>query len=114
MSQAFDSLNQNKLLNDLGNTITPDELHIGSKLLQVSLSVKVDNVLSQEFQTDTGAPQYLAKALEPVNNKNQLPDHPYAPHQITTTVNDHLSEHNYVLIPQTDQLGIARICRRQT
>ena len=87
MSKIFDSLNRNNLLNYLRNTTSSDELHIVSKLFQVSLSVKIDKTLIQEFQTDTGAPQgdyvsvnqftyYLAKALEPVNNKNQSPDHP--------------------------------------
>ena len=36
----------------------------------------------------------------------QLPDHPYAMHQIPATVSDHLTEHNSSSIPQTNQIDI--------
>ena len=37
-SKAFDCINRNKPIEDLQNTIEADELHIISKLLNVSLS----------------------------------------------------------------------------
>ena len=88
MSKAFDSINRNQLIEDLRNTIETDELHIISTLLNVSLSVRCENTLSEVFETDTGAPQgdcasalqftyHLAKTLEPARS-NQLADHSYA------------------------------------
>ena len=85
MSKAFDSINRNQLNKDLRNTAETDELHIISTLLNVSLSVRCENTLSEVFETDTGAPQgdctsalqftyYLAKMLEPAK-PNQLTDH---------------------------------------
>ena len=57
MSKTFDCINRNKLIEDLQNTIEADELHIISTLVNVSLSVRCGNALSEVFETDTGAPQ---------------------------------------------------------
>ena len=57
-----------------------------STLLNVSLSVRCENTLSEVFEIDTGAPQgdcasalqftyYFAKTLE-LPRSNQLEDHP--------------------------------------
>ena len=88
MSKAFNSINRNQLLEDLCNTIETDELHIISTLLNVSLSIRCENALSNVVETDTGAPQgdcasalqftyYLAKTPGP-SRSNQLADHPYS------------------------------------
>ena len=116
MSKAFDSLNRNILLQDLQNTIEPDELHIISVLLNVSLAVRCQKTMSKSFETDTGAPQgdcvsaneftyYLAKALSPIKS-NQLADHPYADHRIISSVADHLAEHNYSTITLKNHIDI--------
>ena len=57
MSKVFDSINRNQLIEDLRNTIETNELHIISTLLNVSLSVRCENTLSEVLKTDTGAPQ---------------------------------------------------------
>ena len=79
MSKAFDWINRNKPIEDLRNTIKADELHIISKLLNVSFSMTCENALSEVFKTDTGAPQrdftstpeftyYLTKTLDPAKS----------------------------------------------
>ena len=57
MSKAFNSINRNQLIEDLRSTIETDELHIISTFLNVSLSVRCENTLSEVFETNTGAPQ---------------------------------------------------------
>ena len=46
MSKTLDCINRNKQVEDLGNTMVADKLNIISKLLNVSLSVRCENVLS--------------------------------------------------------------------
>ena len=116
MSKAFDIINRNHLIEDLQNTIETDELHTISTLLNVSLSVRCENTLSEEFETGTGAPQgdgasalqftnYLAKTVEPARS-NQLADHPYPEQNIRPSIPDHITEHNYCVITQKDQIHI--------
>ena len=116
MNKAFDSINRNQLIEDFCNTIETDELRIISTLLNVSLSVRCENTLSGVFQTDTGAPQggcasalqftyYLAKTLEPARS-SQLADHPYAEQNVRSSIPDHITEHNYCVITQKDQIDI--------
>ena len=116
MSKAFKSINRNQLLEDLRNTIETDELYIISTLLNVSLSIRCENTLSNVFETDIGAPQgdcasalqftyYLAKTLEPARS-NQLADHPHAEQNIGSSIPDHVIEHNYCVITQKDQIDI--------
>ena len=87
MGKAFDCIKTNKLIENLRSTIEADQLHIISKLLNVSLSVRCENSLSEVFETNTGTPQgdcasaleftyYLAKTLDPIKS-NQLLDHSY-------------------------------------
>ena len=57
MSKAFDSINRNQLIEDLCNTIETNELYITSTLLNVSLSIRCENPLSEVLKTGTGAPQ---------------------------------------------------------
>ena len=116
MRKAFDSINRNQLTEDLCNTIETNELHIISTLLNVSLSVRCENTLSEVFKTDTGGPQgdcasalqftyYLAKTLEPAIS-NQLADHLHAEQNARSSIPDHITEHNYCGITQKDQIGI--------
>ena len=49
MSKAFDGININQLIEDLGNTIETDELHIIVTLLNVSLYGRFENTLSKVF-----------------------------------------------------------------
>ena len=75
MSQAFDSIQRNTLIEDLKNVLNQDELHLIRILLDVKIAVKCGNCKSRLFSTDRGAPQgdcasaseftfYLAKSLE--------------------------------------------------
>ena len=116
MSKAFDSINSNQLIEDLRNTIKTDELHIISTLLNVSLPVRCENTLSKVLETDTGAPQgdcasalqftySFAKMLEPARS-NQLADHPYVEQNVRSSIPDHITEHNYCVITQKDQINI--------
>ena len=110
VSKAFDSINRNQLIEDLRNTIETDELHIISTLLNVSLSVRCENTLSEVFETDTCAPQgdcpsalqltyYLAKMLEPATS-NQLADHPYAEQKVRSSIPDHITDITTASLPR--------------
>ena len=46
MSKTLDCINRNKQVEDLGNAMVADKLNIISRLLNVSLSVRCENVLS--------------------------------------------------------------------
>ena len=116
MSKAFDSINRNQLTEDLRDTNETNELHIISTLVNVSLSIRCENTVSEAFETNTGTPQgncasalqftyYLAKTLEPAGS-NQLADHPYAERNIRSSIPDHITEHNYCAITQKDQIDI--------
>ena len=116
MSKASDSINRNQLTEDLCNTIETNELHITSTLLNVSLSVRCENTLSEVFETNTDAPPgdcasalqftyYLAKTLEPARS-NQLADHPYAEQNVRSSVPEHITKFNYCLITKKDQTDI--------
>ena len=108
MSKAFDSIDRDRkqLLEDLNEIIDKDELQIIQLLLNVKLSVRCGNELSEPFQTDTGAPQgdccsateftfYLAKTLElHYNRKAQIAEHDYAL-QSTFSQPNHMTEHDY-------------------
>ena len=50
MSRASDSINRNQFIEDLRNTTETEEPHIFSTLLNVSLSVRCENTLSEVFQ----------------------------------------------------------------
>ena len=115
-SKGFNSINRNQLIEDLRSTIETDELHIISTLLNVALSVKCENTLSKVFETETGGPQgdcasalyftyYLDKILKPARS-NQLADHPYAEQNVTSNIPNHITEHNYCVINQEDQINI--------
>ena len=115
-SKGFHSINRNQLIEDLQNTIETDELHIISTLLNVSLSVRCENTLSKVFETDAGAPQrdcasalqftyYLAKTLEPARS-DQLADHPHAEQNVRSSIPDYITEYNYCIITQKDQIDI--------
>ena len=116
MSKAFDNINRNQLIEDLRNTIETDELHIISTLLNVSLSIRYENILSKVFEIDTGAPQgdcasalqftyCIAKTLEPARS-NQLADRPYAEQNVRSSIPDHITEHNHCIITRKDQIDI--------
>ena len=65
MSQAFNCINKNKLIEDLWNTLEAYELHITSKLVNISLCQRCENTISEVFETDTRTPQRdCANALE--------------------------------------------------
>ena len=56
-SKTYDCINRNKLIEDLRITIETEELHRAtyhSKLVDVSLSVRCGNTLSEVFERDTG------------------------------------------------------------
>jgi len=55
MSKAFNSVDRKTLVNNLRNTIEANELHIIASLMNVTLLC--GNTLSDEFKTNTGAPQ---------------------------------------------------------
>ncbi len=111
MSKAFDSIKRKYLIDLLQNTINTDELFIVKKMLEVSLSVRCGDFLSDPFQTDTGTPQgdcasansftfYLAKALE-----NQLPTlHVHQNH--LNAIPDHLTELSYSIQTQIEHINI--------
>ena len=116
LSKAFDSINRNQLIEDLQSTIETNELHIISKLLNISLSTRCENTLSKVFETNTAAPQgdcasalqysyYLAKTLEPARS-NQLADHSYVEQNVGSSISDHITERNYRVIIQKDQIDI--------
>ena len=116
MSKAFDWINRNKPIEDLRNTIKADELHIISKLLNVSFSMTCENALSEVFKTDTGAPQrdftstpeftyYLTKTLDPAKS-NYLLNYSYVEQIVRSNIPDHLIEHNYCMATQKDQIDI--------
>ena len=116
MSKAFDSINRNQLIEDSRNTIGADELHIISTLLNVSPSIRCGNTLSKVFETERGAPQgdcasalkftyYFAKTLEPARS-TQLADHPYAEQNVRLSISDHITDNNYCIITQKDQVDI--------
>ena len=50
MSRASDSINRNQFIEDLRNTTETEEPHIFYTLLNVSLSVRCENTLSEVFQ----------------------------------------------------------------
>ena len=117
MSKAFDSMDRQTLLNDLRHTIDADELHIISSLLNVTLSVKCGDTLSEEFNTDTGGPQgdcasaneftyYLAKAIPPDETMTDIHDHTYSQPALRQNIPYHLSDHNYAIITQIRQIDI--------
>ena len=116
MSKAFDSINRNQLIEDLRSTIQTNELHIISTLLNVSLSVRCENTLSEVFETDTGALQgdcvsalqfthYLTKTLELARSSQQT-DHPYAEQNVRSSIPDQITKHKYCVITQKDQIDI--------
>ena len=115
-SKGLNSINRNQVIEHLRNTIEVDELHIISTLVNVSLSVRCENTLSKVFETDTGGPQgdsasalhftyYLDKTLKPARS-NQLADHPYAEQNVRSNIPNHITEHNYCVINQKDQIDI--------
>ena len=98
------------------NTIEANELHIISKLLNVSPSARCENALNEVFKTDTGAPQgdcastheftyYLTKALDPVKF-NQPLDHSYVEQTISSKIAHHLTEQSYYMVTQKYQINI--------
>ena len=116
MNKAFDSINRDQFIEDLRNTIETNEVHIISTLLNVSLSVRCENTLSKVFETDAGAPQrdcasalqftyYLAKTLESARS-DQLADHPHAEQNVRSSIPDCITEYNYCIITQKDQIDI--------
>ena len=61
-SKGFGKINRNRLIEDLRNTIETDELHIISKLLNVSLSTKPTQVDYKEtVRVHSTLPTALAK-----------------------------------------------------
>ena len=119
MSKAFDCINRNKLIEALRNNIEADEQRIISTLLNFSLSVGCENALSESFETDTGAPQgdcasaldltyYLAKTLDRAKCIQPL-DHSYEEQTIRSNIADHLTEHNYCMVTQKDQVDIGKL-----
>ena len=112
LSNTFDIINGNQLIEHLQNTIETNELHIISTLLNASLSVRCENTLSRVFETDTVAPKrdcpialqftyYLDKTLEPARS-NQLVDHRYVEQNVRSSIPDHITKHNYCVITQKD------------
>ena len=85
MSKAFDTIERRTLLNELGEILNTDEVHLMKILLSVNLSVRIGNTVGDRFETDTGAPQgdclsaleftfYLAKTLEGTSTSLQPPE----------------------------------------
>ena len=116
ISKAFNSINRNQLIEGLQDIIETDELHIISTLLNVSLSVRCENTLSKVFETNTGGPQgdcasalhftyYLDKTLK-LARSNQLADHPHAEQNVRSSIPHRITEHNYPLITQKDEIDI--------
>ena len=84
MSKAFDTIDRKTLLNELGEILNQDEVHLMKLLLSVNLSVRIGDT-GDRFATDTGAPQgdclsaleftfYLAKTLEGTSTSLQPPE----------------------------------------
>ena len=58
MSKAFDTVNRDKLMKDLSEIISPDELHLMDILINdVTLKVKIGNETGDEFTTEKGVCQ---------------------------------------------------------
>ena len=87
MSKAFDTVDRNRLIREMGNILEPDELFLAAMLVSdMKLRVRCDKELSIPFHTNTGIPQgdsnspvdfilYLAEAL---GNKTYLGNFPQA------------------------------------
>ena len=86
MTKTFNCINRNKLIEDLRNTKEADELHKISKLLNVLLSVRCENALSEAFKTDTGV------------SKGDCDDHSYVEQTRRSNITDSLTEHNYFMV----------------
>ena len=110
MSKAFDTINREKLMNDLRRILEPDELHIMKVLLEgVQYHVRVGRTTGQAFTTNTGCPQgdclsailfafYLAISL---GYELHLKDHTYAlPRPLGTEPTQQMQEHSYSLPPK--------------
>ncbi len=111
MSKAFDSVNRNILLSDLGTELEKDELHMVQILLKdVNMRVKNSKTIGEQFLTTKGIPQgdclspvlftlYLAKALkENLKVNNVQNDHSYAVNDTTidkACLNEELKDHSY-------------------
>lgn len=113
MSKAFDTVNRNKLLEDLSKIIDQDELHIIKLIIDdVILRVKNGDVTGNEFETNIGIPQgdclspvlftfYLANSLNKHENQiqiaNQIEEHSYSKENIPyeELIPNHIIEHNY-------------------
>ena len=102
MSKAFDTIPRKDLIEDLSETIELDELFIVKKMLEVLLSLRCGNSLSETFVTDTGTPQgdcasannftyYLAKSLG---------------ERTSTLQPDQLAEHSYHTCTQIDHINL--------
>ena len=97
--------------------IDDDELHIIKLLLNVSITVKIEDATSHSFVTDTGGPQgdccsateftlYLAKSLEKYyESKKAGTDHDYIKTSNKNNIN-HIEEHNYYTQTQTKHFNI--------
>ena len=75
MSEAFDIIQRNVLIEDLKNILSQDKLHLIRILFYMKITAKCVNCKSRFFSMDTGAPQgdcasasefnfYPAKSLE--------------------------------------------------
>ena len=106
MSKAFDTVNRNKLINDLKTILEEDEIQIIRMLIEnVELVVKVGKSTGKTFMTNTGVPQgdclspllfitYLARSIKtkkPINKltRSQINDHNY-----------HINKQHEILDPQ--------------
>lgn len=83
MSKAYDCINRNQLLEDLGIILHEDELFFVKVLLDTELSARCGKFKSSNFKTDTGAPQgdclsateftfCFAKTLEPLHTNRAV------------------------------------------
>ena len=104
MNKAFDSIQRATLIQDLDYIIDIDELHLVKILLDVKLTVKCGNHISDCFQTDTGDCAsaneftfYHAKSLTTPSTSYtpEANDHSYSKQTVNINIADHLHEHNY-------------------
>lgn len=104
MSKAFDSMDRQTLINELRNIIDADELHILASLLNVTLSVKCGETLSEEFHTGTTRRLwftfYFAKAMPSDESWTSIHDHGYSLPISIPNIAYHLNDHCYSITTQ--------------
>ena len=118
LSKAFDTINRNKLIEDLRKVLDNDELHMIKILLDgVEYTVRCGDILGKPFSTNVGSPQgdcisallfvfYLAMSL---GFNLHLKDHSYSlPSYLSEKPPHEIQEHNYAVSP----MQLYKLCKQ--